>query len=136
MKVIAFDIGDVRTGFCLSDSTATIPSTGGLITAESEEEMLKKIEEKIYETKPSVVVIGVPYRLKGGASEQTKKVLRIVNKLKSRISIPVETYDERLSSVEAKRIISEMKKKSCRKEKIDEISARIVLEGYLKNVGR
>lgn len=136
MKIVAFDIGDVRTGFCFSDPTGTIPSTGGIITAKDDEEMFNKIEKKIIETGPSVVVIGVPFSLKGVETEQTKKVLNIVERLGKKILIPVKTYDERLSSVEAKKIISKIKGKQAKKEKIDEISARIVLEGYLRNVRR
>ena len=76
--------------------------------------------------------MGLPITLKGEHSEQTEKVLSFVKELKSSIKIDIDTYDERLSSLQAKKsLIQQGVKTGHNKEQIDQTAAAIFLQGYL-----
>lgn len=129
LRVIAFDVGEKYTGYAVSDDTGTLPSKGGVIEA-SEEEIIERIAELTKKFEAKVVVVGIPYTLKGEKSLQTEKVLQLVERLKKELSLPIETVDERLSTVEAERIKRETRMKKERKY-INEIAARLILDTFL-----
>jgi putative Holliday junction resolvase len=76
------------------------------------------------------IVIGLPLNLKGKEGKQAKKVQYFVEELKKEISLPIILEDERLTTKEAERILKEKGVKG-RKEKIDTLSAVLILEQYL-----
>ena len=80
----------------------------------------------------STIVVGLPTRLDGSASEQTAAVLQFVAALKARVTIDVVTADERLSSVEAEsRLAVRTKGWRERKQKLDAAAAAVILQDYL-----
>lgn len=132
MRIIAFDIGLRRTGYCVSDPTGSIPSKGGSILSDSIEKLLELILKTVDEHQGSLIVIGIPFTLAGENSVQTKKVKELIVKLKEKTNLPVEEFDERLTSIEAKRIVKDIGGSTKNKEKVNEIAARLILEGYLR----
>jgi putative Holliday junction resolvase len=79
-----------------------------------------------------MIVVGLPLNMDGGTSEKSIDVLSFVEKLKESLKLPVETWDERLSSLEANRILidADMSRKK-RKKVVDKIAAQIILQSYL-----
>jgi putative pre-16S rRNA nuclease len=83
----------------------------------------------------STIVVGLPVRLDGSASDQTSRVAGFIAALKQKTSIPIVTADERLSSVEAEsRMASRTKDWRERKKKLDAAAAAVILQDYLDRV--
>ena len=78
------------------------------------------------------IVVGLPLRLDGTLSPQTEKVLAFVEALKAAVQVPVQTWDERLTTVEAERVLRERGVKPlARKAHVDRVAAVLILQGYL-----
>ncbi|MCX7831289.1 MAG: Holliday junction resolvase RuvX [Actinobacteria bacterium] len=134
MKVIAFDVGSKYTGFAVSDRTGTIPSESGIIESNLNE-VANSIFKKVKEVGAQAVVIGVPKTLKGKDSIQTKSVLSIIKMLREMLDIPVYEIDERLTTIEATRILRDANVKRNRK-KLNEVAAKLILETFLEMQGK
>jgi putative Holliday junction resolvase len=131
LRVLALDIGLRFTGYCFSDESKSIPSKGGVIEG-SFEELVDKIRDLVCEQEVEKIIIGVPYSLKGEKTKQTEAVLRIAEEIERALKVSVELVDERLSTVEATRLLHQMQKSTRDKKLINELSARLILESYLK----
>ena len=77
------------------------------------------------------VVIGLPLNLKGEATLMTTEVQRFVEKLRNHTTVPVQTFDERLTSAMADRLLQENPSKH---KKQDQVAAQIILQNYLDSV--
>ena len=134
---MAIDYGDKRIGVALSDPMHTISYPFGVIKNIKQTDSIDKILEIAEQKEVEIIVIGLPLSMSGKYSEQTKKVILFKDLLEKKISdkninITIKTLDERLSSVSAKNIMIEKGiKTGHNKEKIDELSAAIILQEYL-----
>jgi putative Holliday junction resolvase len=132
MRVLGVDYGHKRIGLALSDESGTIAQPldyidGGAITKVSVE-----LARLCAERKAGKIVVGVPLRLDGTPSEQTKRTLAFIAELRRTTAIPVAQWDERLTSVQAERVLLEGNvRRSERKQKIDKLAAQIMLQSYL-----
>ena len=132
MRVLGVDYGHKRVGLALSDESGTIAQAleyinGGPISAVSRE-----IARIAAERKVGRVVVGVPRRLDGTPSDQTESTRAFIAELRRTTTLPVVEWDERLTSVQAERMLLEgnVRRKE-RKEKIDKLAAQIMLQSYL-----
>ncbi|KAA3617161.1 MAG: Holliday junction resolvase RuvX [Calditrichaeota bacterium] len=131
-KVIALDIGDVRIGVSISDGLGLMAHPLKTIKWKNFESLKSELETIISEKQISIIVVGMPYTLKGELSQQTKKVIEIIDKLKSNIAIQIETIDERLTTKLAETMLkSTGKKASKNRHIIDQIAAVNILQTYL-----
>ena len=134
---MSIDYGDKRVGIALSDPTHTISYPLCVIEQINKENLISQILQILEEKKVEKIIVGLPLSMSGNYSEQTKKVilfkeLLIQKLLDNKIDIIVDTIDERLSSVSAKKImIQQGIKTGHNKGKIDELSAAIILQEYL-----
>jgi putative Holliday junction resolvase len=132
MRVLGVDFGGKRIGLALSDEGGTIAQPlkyidGGGIAVVSRE--VARIGD---ERKVGKIVVGVPLRLDGTASEQTERTLAFIAELQRATTLPVLKWDERLTSVQAERVLLEGNvRRSKRKQNIDKLAAQIMLQSYL-----
>lgn len=131
MRVIAFDIGDKYTGYAISDKLGTVASQSGVFLCEPDL-LLSEIKKIITETDADAIVVGVPYSLKGEKTPQTEKVLNLIKELKNELNIPVYEIDERLTTVEAEKVMRQFKKKN--KIALNEIAAKLILATFLERL--
>jgi putative Holliday junction resolvase len=82
------------------------------------------------------IVVGLPKNMDGSLGKQAEFVLGWIEDLKNRIQLPVETWDERLSTVEATKTLlkADLSRKK-RKGVIDKVAAVLILQGYLQQIG-
>ena len=133
-RVLAIDYGDVRIGLAMSDLMHIIAKPFKTIKNHNSNDIFIEIEKIIEENNIGKIIVGLPLTLKGEYSKQTEKVLSFVDKLKIHVKIEVDTYDERLSSFQAKKsLIHQGVKTGHNKEQIDQTAAAIFLQGYLDN---
>lgn len=132
-RILSIDYGRKRTGLAVTDPLQLI--AGGLATVATHElfDWLKA-----YTQKESVerIVIGEPRQPNGQPSENLERVMQFVNRWRKAMpAIPIELYDERFTSVLAHQAMLDggLKKKARQsKTLVDEISATIILEDYLR----
>ena len=116
----------------MSDPQGWLASPLEVVLRESDAAALGKILELIQRHEVERVVVGLPRSLDGSLNQQAIKVQAFAEELSKRITVPVEFWDERLSTVAANRLMIEAgTKKGDKKSKRDAISAALVLQAYL-----
>jgi putative holliday junction resolvase len=107
-RLMALDVGEVRIGVAVSDSTRFLASPyTTLHVSRDEMRTWAAIQQLIDETEAAGLIIGLPISLDGQIHAQGERVLAFAERLKQHIIIPVTFWDERLSTVEAQRLLAE-----------------------------
>ena len=99
MKVLALDFGSARTGVAVSDPTGTVARPVTTVERAATDAGFAKLLDVIAAEEPEVVVVGLPLTLRGEHGEQARETAAFVARLSAAIEAPVETYDERFTSV-------------------------------------
>ncbi|HJX03860.1 MAG TPA: Holliday junction resolvase RuvX [Dehalococcoidia bacterium] len=133
MRMMGLDIGERRIGVALCDAEEILASPHSIIIRETDEAAIEKIDGmvKLYNIKR--IVIGVPYSLNNTSTDQTVKTKSFINKIEKVLDdIDVVLQDERLTTVEAQKLIqSHGSKRSKKKVHIDDAVASLILQSYL-----
>ena len=132
MKVLGIDHGDKRIGIAASDDLGMLAHPLEFILAEPYEGFLKRLKEILTERQVEQMVVGMPRNMDGSYGPQALKVQNFVAALKKSVVVPVQTWDERLTSVAAERQLREAgvnAKKA--KAKVDASAAAVMLQSYL-----
>ena len=133
-RILSIDYGKKRTGLAVTDPLQII--AGGLATV-STSELFDYLVQYVSRESVERIVIGEPRQPNGQPSENLARVQQFVNRWrKQRPDIPIEFYDERFTSVLAHQAMLDAGlKKKVRQDKalVDEISATIILEDYLRS---
>ena len=99
MKVVALDYGSARTGVAASDPTGTLARPVTIVQKATTDPGFAKLLEVMAAEEPELVVVGMPLTLRGDHGEQAEETALFVERLRSALDVPVETYDERFTSV-------------------------------------
>lgn len=136
MRALGLDFGHVRIGVALSDPTGTIAQALEVIPHRGFRQVLGRIEELIKEHNVDRIVVGLPLGLDGKERKETTVVRTFAAKLQSAVSVPIELADERLSTVEAEKIMIEADtRRAQRRETRDAVAAALILQTYLDRRG-
>jgi len=134
-RVMAIDYGGRRIGIAISDPLQLIAYPYKTIDRKKSSNYIDDIKKIIKEKDVKSVVVGYPLTMSGNESEQTKLTLEFIEILKTKVDIEIHKCDERLSSQEAKRYLRQQNIKiGHNKEKIDKISASIILDQFLSTI--
>jgi len=132
MRILALDHGTKRIGVAVSDETKTIAQPLEYILAEPFADFLARLKKLLVEKEIDLVLIGLPRNMDGSYGPAAQKVEAFVAVLKMAITVPIKTWDERLTSAQANRILIQAKvRRDKRKEKVDKMAAAILLQSYL-----
>jgi len=132
LKVMGLDIGTKRVGVAISDPLAIAANAKGVFEYKKEEELIEKIKEYIKQFEVDAVVLGLPVNMNGTIGEAAKKILQLADTLRKKLTVPVDVFDERLSTVMAENFLKEADlSRKKRKKVIDISSAQIILQDYL-----
>ena len=133
-RILSIDYGRKRTGLAVTDPLQII--AGGLATV-STSELFDWLQAYIQREQVERIVIGEPRQPNGEPSENLQRVQQFVNRWrKAHPELPIDYYDERFTSVLAHRaMLDGGLRKKARQDKalVDEISATIILEDYLRS---
>lgn len=131
-KVLGLDWGTKRIGIAISDRAGKVALGRPSREREDLESDLDYLEELVETEAVRQVVIGMPLHMNGDAGQSAEKVREFKRNLKKRLSIPVDTVDERLTSSEAERVMIESDvRREKRNEKRDRVAATLILQRYL-----
>ncbi len=132
MRILGLDYGDRRIGVAVSDELGITARGLATIVRKGLKRDLDELERMIGACGAEKIVIGFPVRLDGTAGIQCEKVDRFIRALEKRFTLPVERWDESLSTWEAEEILSEaLVNRKKRKAVVDRLAASIILQDYL-----
>lgn len=131
MRILALDHGTVRIGVAISDEMQMIAQPVQYIDAVPPNKIVDYIRSE-WEGKLELILVGMPRNMDGSYGPAAEKVKAFVDLLKESISTPIRTWDERLTSAQANRVMIEADvRRDKRKQKVDSMSAAILLQSYL-----
>ena len=135
MRVLAIDHGTVRMGIAISDELKMIAQPLEFIPAEPFSGFLDRIKFLLSEYEVELLLLGMPRNMDGSYGDASIKVKEFEAILKKSTTIPIKTFDERLTSVQANRVLTQgrVKKKKKRKN-VDAMAAAILLQSYLDSI--
>ncbi len=135
MRILAIDHGTRRMGIAISDELKTLAQPIEFIPAEPFADFLTRLKELLKEKQVELIVVGMPRNMDGSYGPAALKVQDFVAALKKAITVPIATWDERLTSVQANRfLIAGNVRRQKRKEKVDKAAAAILLQSYLDSL--
>lgn len=132
MRVLAIDPGTRRLGLALSDPSGTVALPLRVLTRRSEPEDLKELAAIVAEQGVELVVVGLP-RLMDGSIDKAARSAQAFGAAVGRVAkVPIEYWDERLTTVAAERFLIEQgKRRAERRQDVDRVAATLLLQGYL-----
>ena len=133
MKWLAVDYGDSRTGLAGCDESETVTSP---ITPQIEEKSMNKVAAAVVEAararQAAGLVCGLPKNMDGTEGKRAEKSRRFAQRLADMAGMPVVMWDERRTTVSAATILADNDTfGQKRKEKLDSVSAAVILESFL-----
>jgi putative holliday junction resolvase len=132
MRTLALDHGTVRIGVALSDELGMIAQPLEFIPAEPFAAFLDRLKKLVAERDVGRILVGMPRNMDGSYGPAAEKVDEFVRQLRDAFSIPIQTWDERLTSVQAQRMLREAAVKGAKqRQKVDQMAAAILLQSYL-----
>lgn len=132
MVILSVDYGDQRTGIAACDPTETLASAVTVIHESYQPKLIQAIAKIAQERQAKQIVVGLPKNMDASLGDRAQKCLEFARLLQDQLGIPVDTWDERLTTVMAYQsmdITGTYGKK--RRNMIDAVSAVIILEGYM-----
>jgi putative Holliday junction resolvase len=99
LKILALDYGSARTGVAVSDPSGTLARPVTIVERATTDAGFARLLAVIEGEEPELVVVGMPLTLRGDHGEQAQETAVFVERLRGALSAPVETYDERFTSV-------------------------------------
>ncbi|MBE6991138.1 MAG: Holliday junction resolvase RuvX [Ruminococcaceae bacterium] len=132
MKIMAIDFGDARTGIAISDITGSITGETMVVQSYNPDKAAGEIVELVKTRNVERIVLGYPRNMDGTAGPRAEKSAAFSEVLKERTGLEVVLWDERRTTIDAHRILTENSRHGKkRKEKVDAVAASLILEGYL-----
>ena len=138
MRALGLDLGSKRIGVALSDSDGSMALPYEVLQRTGDRERdHRAIAAIVDETEAEVVVVGVPYSLDGGTGPMAKRYRAEARRLRATLAVPVETYDERLTTVTAERALRETDLSGrARRKVVDQVAAAVMLQSWLDHRAR
>lgn len=131
-RVMGLDIGDRTVGVAVSDEGGVLAQGVCVVRRRTLERDLEALRALVLERGVERIVAGLPRRLAGDLGPQAEKVLAFVGALREAVAIPVELWDERLTTRIAERTLREADvARSRRRALVDQVAASVILQGFL-----
>ena len=135
MRILALDVGDRRIGVALSDPLSILASPLTTIdrrTTPETEAAIDAVLALAEQHEAAEILVGIPYLMSGRIGAQARITLDFAQALSERTTIPITHTDERLSSVQADRMLTQSGTSNTRdKGRTDSAAAAVILQAYL-----
>jgi putative pre-16S rRNA nuclease len=132
MRIIGLDLGERRIGVAAADDRQPVAVPVGAVEADGD--AVGVISRLVEEQQADEVVIGLPLSMTGAMGPQAQQAMEVVEALRERLGVPVHTWDERLTTVQASRSLGPPRR-GRREDKgaRDAVAAAILLQAFLDN---
>jgi putative holliday junction resolvase len=132
-RVLALDYGRRRIGAAISDNLGFLAHGLPTLHVRNKDHAVAEVVDLIEKQRPDHVVVGLPLNLDGSPSDMAEVVLEFVERIREVVDLSIDTLDERLTSVAAKRTMRELGlKRKGHKGTVDRLAATYLLEIYLQ----
>lgn len=131
------DLGDRRIGVAVCDPRGAVASPAGVVQRASSRKGGRSADHRtiaalVDELEARRVVVGLPLSLDGTVGPAATRVLEEIEQLRACLEVPVATYDERLTTIEAERSLRQMALKGkARRKVVDQVAAAVILQAWL-----
>ena len=135
-RILALDYGERRIGLALSDPLRLTAGALSTLTRESRASDLAALRAVAEAHAVSRIVVGLPLAMDGSRTAMTEKAARFADLVGRATGLPVETWDERLTTAQATRTLIEGNvRRERRRAVVDQVAAVLILQGYLDALG-
>ena len=135
MRILSIDHGSKRIGIAVSDELKVIAQPLEFVGAEPLADVLTRLRELVRDKQVELILVGMPRNMDGSYGPAALKVQDFVAALKGALTVPIRTWDERLTSAQANRVLIQGNvRRDKRKEKVDKMAAAILLQSYLDSL--
>lgn len=137
MRVLGIDLGEKRIGLAVSDEDARIAFPAGVLVRKNERHDFAALRKLVEERGIGRAVVGLPLHMSGRAGPQAEAARAFAVMLAEKAGIPVDTLDERWTSVAAERSLRETGRRTIErhgKGVVDEVAATLLLGAYLERL--
>ncbi len=132
MRILALDHGTRRVGVAVSDELQMIAQPLEYIAPAPFADFLTRLKEILKEKEIILILVGLPRNMDGSYGPAALKVQEFVAALKDAVTVPIKTWDERLTTVQAQKFLIQGRvRRDDRKQKVDKTAAAILLQSYL-----
>ena len=132
MRILALDPGTKRVGVAISDELKLIAQPLEFIRAQPFAALVERLQVLLAEKQVELILVGMPRNMDGTYGPAAAKTQEFVAALKEAVDVPIKTWDERLTSAQANRLLIQGNvRRDKRKEKVDQTAAAILLQSYL-----
>ena len=132
MRIAALDVGDARVGVAIADELGLTTRGLGVVRRRGGTHDLEAIARLLEPHGPARIVVGLPLNMDGSEGRQAARVRAFGERLASHLGVPVDYWDERLTTFEAEdQLRSSGLKAARRRELIDQVAAEVILRSYL-----
>ena len=136
MRILSLDHGTVRIGVAVSDEMKIIATPLEFIPTEPFDKAVARLQQLVREKEVELILIGMPRNMDGTYGPATEKVKEFIAALQPHITTPIKTWDERLTSAQANRVMIQSNvRRDQRKQHVDAMAAAILLQSYLDSMG-
>jgi len=137
-KILALDLGEAQIGLAISDDHKLLARGLETMKGRDRRNCMIVLGEIIRQQEVDEIVVGLPRNMNGSLGRQAEKALAFVQELERQFGLPVKAWDERLTTVAAKRTLIESGVKRSRRgrDSLDRISAILILQSYLDSLSR
>ena len=135
MRILGIDYGTRRVGLALSDELKMIAQPLEFVPAEPAQGVVDRLRAILAEKPVELILVGMPRNMDGTYGPAAEKVRTFVEVLAKELPVPIKTWDERLTSAQANRVLiaADVKRKD-RKQVVDKMAAAILLQSYLDSL--
>ncbi len=132
-KIMGIDYGKARIGIAISDALGMVANPVETVNEKFFPNQISLVAKKVKELSPTKIVLGLPRNMDGTEGDSAALVREFAEKLFEETNVPYELLDERLTTVSAHKLLSEMNVSGSKKRKgvVDTLSAVIILQNYL-----
>lgn len=132
MRVLGLDVGSKTIGVAVSDELEISAQGVEVIRRTSLDKDLSRVMELVNNTDSGRIVVGMPRNMNGTYGPAAQGVNEFVDKLRGVCSVPIELWDERMTTVVANRALLEADvRRDKRRKVIDKVAAAVILQGWL-----
>ena len=133
MRALGLDLGSRRIGVAVSDGDGLVATPVEVLQRSGDRHGDHRcIAALVDEWEADVVVVGIPYSLDGSTGPMARKMGAEADELAAHLAVPVETYDERLTTVTAERSLMEQDLRGPRRRQlVDMVAAAVMLQAWL-----
>jgi putative Holliday junction resolvase len=132
IRILALDLGEKRIGVALSDALGLTAQGLTVLSRQNLERDLEQVIALVEKHAVQEIVIGLPRHMDGRLGDRAEEALFWAKELQERLSLPVRTSDERLTTVQAERVLLEADvSRRKRRQVIDKMAAALILQGFL-----